>query len=250
MSAPGAKAFLAHTGKPRRIAVLLALAGCSGDTAPPRASPPLRPDPTASGEWRTLFDGRSLDQWRGFRSDGVPAGWQVVDGAITRVGHAGDLITEDMFADFELTLEWMIAEGGNSGILYRVSEDAPETYHTGPEMQVLDDTRHSDGRSRLTAAGAVYGLYPAPEGIASPAGEWNAARILVRGPHVEHWLNGAAAAAYELGSPDWEARVAASKFREWPGYGRAASGHIALQDHGDRVAYRNIRLRAIRGADD
>lgn len=195
------------------------------------------------GEWRSLFDGHALDAWRGYRRDGVPAGWQVVDGALTRVARAGDLITRDVFGDFELELDWMIAEGGNSGIMYRVTEEAAETYQSGPEMQVLDDARHRDGGSRLTSAGAVYGLYPAPPGVVKPAGEWNRARILVRGNHVEHWLNGVAVAAYELGSPDWEARVAASKFRQWPGYGRAAAGHIALQDHGDRVAYRNVRIR-------
>lgn len=190
-----------------------------------------------------MFDGSSLNEWRGYRSDRHPEGWKVVEGALTRVASAGDLITRDVFADFELELEWMVAQGGNSGIMYRVTEEADETYQTGPEMQVLDDARHPDGDSRLTAAGAVYGLYPAPVGAVKPAGEWNAVRIVVRGDHVEHWLNGIEVAAYELGSPEWEARVAGSKFRKWPGYGRAAAGHIALQDHGDKVAYRNIRIR-------
>ncbi|HEX3233511.1 MAG TPA: DUF1080 domain-containing protein [Gemmatimonadales bacterium] len=199
----------------------------------------------AEGEWRTLFDGGSLEGWRGFKKDSVPAGWQVVDGALTRVGKAGDLITRDEFGDFELTLEWKVAEGGNSGIMYRVTEDAGETYESGPEMQVLDDARHKDGQSRLTAAGSAYGLYPAPAGVVKPAGEWNAVRILVRGNHVEHWLNGTKVVEYELGSPDWKAKVQASKFKQWPGYGRAASGHIALQDHGDRVAYRNIKVRTL-----
>ncbi len=175
----------------------------------------------------------------------MPAGWQVVDGALTRVGPAGDLITRERFRDFELTLDWMVAEGGNSGIMYRVTEDAGQTYETGPEMQVLDDARHPDGRSPLTAAGAVYGLYPARPGVVHAAGRWNTARIVVRGNHVEHWLNGVRVVAYEIGSPDWVARVASSKFKDWPGYGRAPSGHIALQDHGDRVAYRSIRLRAL-----
>jgi hypothetical protein len=199
----------------------------------------------AGGEWRALFDGRSLDAWRGFRNSTVPAGWQVVDGALTRVGEGGDLITRDEFGDFELALEWKVAEGGNSGIMYRVTEDAGATYETGPEMQVLDDARHKDGESRLTAAGSAYGLYPAPAGVVKPAGEWNAVRIVVRGNHVEHWLNGIKVVEYELGSPDWKAKVEASKFKQWPGYGRAASGHIALQDHGDRVAYRDIRIRTL-----
>jgi hypothetical protein len=139
-----------------------------------------------------------------------------------------------------------VAEGGNSGIMYRVTENAGATYESGPEMQVLDDERHPDGRSRLTAAGSLYGLYPAPAGVVKPAGEWNAVRIVARGPHVEHWLNGVKVVEYEIGSPDWETKVAAGKFRAWPRFGRAASGHIALQDHGDRVAYRDIRIRTLR----
>jgi len=201
--------------------------------------------PHPMSDWRSLSDGRTLDAWRGFRRPDVPGGWQMVDGALTRVAEAGDLITREQFADFELTLDWMVAEGGNSGILYRVTEDADATYQTGPEMQVLDDARHADGRSPLTSAGAVYGLYPAQKGIVHPAGEWNSVRIVARGAQVEHWLNDTRVAAYELDSPEWKARVAASKFNAWPGYGRAASGHIALQDHGDRVAFRRIRIRPL-----
>jgi hypothetical protein len=228
-----------------------ALAGCSSEKSSTTASASMKSDSArgapapAEGEWRTLFDGGSLDAWRGFRNDRVPAGWQVVDGALTRVGEGGDLITRDEFGDFELTLEWKVAEGGNSGIMYRVTEDAAASYETGPEMQVLDDARHQDGQSRLTSAGSAYGLYAAPAGVVKPAGEWNAVRIVVRGNHVEHWLNGTKVVEYELGSPDWEAKVKASKFQQWPGYGRAASGHIALQDHGDRVAYRDIKIRTL-----
>ena len=160
-----------------------------------------------------LFDGRSLDQWRGYKNNRVPAGWQAVDGALTRVGAAGDLITRDVFGDFELELEWTVVDGGNSGIMYRVTEEAAETYQTGPEMQVLDDARHPDGGSRLTAAGAVYGLYPAPAGVVQPAGEWNAVRIVVRGNHVEHWLNGVEVATYELASPDW---IGESRWQQVP----------------------------------
>ena len=201
--------------------------------------------PNAMSDWRTLFDGRGLEAWRGFRRPDVPDGWRIVDGALTRVTDAGDLITREQFADFELTLDWKVAEGGNSGIMYRVTEDAEATYQTGPEMQVLDDTRHADGCSPLTSAGAVYGLYPAQPGIVHPAGEWNSVRIVARGAHVEHWLNDTKVADYELDSPEWKARVAATKFTAWPWYGRAASGHIALQDHGDRVAFRRIRIRTL-----
>lgn len=199
----------------------------------------------AQSGWRSLFDGRTTAGWRGFRMDTVPAGWQVVDGALTRVGGGGDIITTDQFANFELELEWNVAAGGNSGIMFRVTEDSDATYKSGPEMQVLDDAAHRDGQSRLTAAGANYGLDAAPAGVVEPAGEWNAVRLVVNGAHVEHWLNGVKVVEYELWSPEWEAKVAATKFAQWPGYGRARSGHIALQDHGDRVAYRNIRIRVL-----
>jgi hypothetical protein len=195
--------------------------------------------------WRLLFDGATTRGWRGYRRPDMPAGWQVEDGALTRVAGAGDIITEETFGDFELALEWKVAPGGNSGIFFRVTEEGEHSYHTGPEMQVLDDAAHSDGRSRLTSAGAAYGLYPAPEGVVKPAGEWNTARLVVAGRHVEHWLNGVKLLEYELQSPEWQRKVAASKFIEWPGYGRAPRGHIALQDHGDRVAFRNIKIREL-----
>lgn len=196
--------------------------------------------------WKLLFDGTSLKGWRGFQKKKAPSGWAVVDGAITRVAEAGDLITEKQYQDFELSLDWNISEGGNSGIMFRVTEGSEATYETGPEMQVLDDARHADGHNRLTSAGSAYGLYAAPAGIVKPAGEWNHVRLIVHGKHVEQWLNGTKVVEYELQSPDWEAKVAASKFKQWPGYGRAPKGYIALQDHGDRVAYRSIKIREIR----
>lgn len=192
----------------------------------------------------SLFDGSSTASWRGYRSTTLPAGWRVVDGALARVGSAGDIVTVKEYGDFELRLEWKVAEGGNSGIFYRVSEEYGAPYESGPEMQVLDDARHSDGKSRLTSAGAVFGLYPFPAGVVKPAGEWNEVRLVVKGAHVEHWLNGTMI-EYELWTDDWKAKVAASKFKQWPGYGLSKRGRISVQDHGDMVAYRNIRIREL-----
>lgn len=196
--------------------------------------------------WQSLFDGNTLTGWHGFKTPGkVPAGWHVVDGAITRVADAGDLVTDRTFANFELSIDWQIAEKGNSGVLYHIDPTADVTYQSAPEMQVLDDAGHADGASPLTSAGSAYGLYPPIAGAVKPAGAWNVARLLVNGTHVEHWLNGIKVVEYELYSPDWESRVRASKFAAWAGYGRAPRGYIGLQDHGDRVAYRNIRIREL-----
>ncbi len=195
--------------------------------------------------WRLLFDGRTTRGWRAYDSDSMPAGWQVVDGTLTRAGRAGDIITRETFRDFELVADWMVPPRGNSGIFYRAAPGSEAIYHSAPEYQVLDDAGHRDGVTLLTSAGSVYGLYPALPGVVRRAGEWNTARIVVNGSRVEHWLNGKKLAEYELGGEDWKAKVAASKFAAWPEYGKAAEGHIGLQDHGDRVAFRNIKIRVL-----
>jgi hypothetical protein len=195
--------------------------------------------------WRLLFDGRTTDGWRGFRRDAMPDGWQVVDGALTRVAAGGDIITIDQFESFELALDWKVSPGGNSGIFFGVTEDADYVWQTGPEYQILDDEGHRDGLTPETSAGSNYALHAPAAALARPAGEWNSARLVVRGNHVEHWLNGEKIVSYEIRSEEWKALVAASKFRDMPGYGQARRGHIALQDHGDHVAFRNVRIRVL-----
>jgi hypothetical protein len=212
--------------------------------APTPSTPTLTAEERAAG-WRPLFDGSTLAGWHVYHSTGTQTGWRAADGMISRVGRAGDLVTDEQFGNFDVALDWKVQPGGNSGIIYRVGDEGEATYMTGPEFQVLDDARHADGKDPLTSAGAVYGLYPAPRGIVKPAGEWNSARILVNGNHVEHWLNGTRMAQYELGSSEWSQKVAASKFSAWPGYGKSARGRIALQDHGDSVSYRNIRIKVL-----
>jgi len=195
--------------------------------------------------WRLLFDGQTTKGWRGYMLDSMPSGWQVVDGVLARVAPAHDIIFNEKFKNFELLVDWKIAPQGNSGIFYRAIEGPEAIYYSAPEMQVLDDSGHADGRTQLTSAGAVYGLYPAPRGLVKPVGEWNSARILVNGNHVEHWLNGQLVAKYELGSADWSDRVAKSKFKEWPEYGKASEGYIGLQEHGNWIGYRNIKIRVL-----
>ena len=196
-----------------------------------------------SGGWKLLFDGRTTNGWRGFKQKAAPIGWQVVDGALTRVGGGGDLLTNEQYSSFELQLEWKVPPGGNSGIMYRVTENAEETYHTGPEFQILDNTRHQDGKNPLTSAGACYALYAPSKDVTRPVGTWNHVRLLADGHAVEHWLNGVRVVKYDTDSREWREKVAASKFNEWPTFGRSLVGHIVLQDHGDRVAFRNIKIR-------
>jgi hypothetical protein len=195
--------------------------------------------------WKLLFDGKTTAGWRGYRKPDVPAGWKVENGALVLDGKGGDLVTAEQYGDFELALEWRIEEGGNSGIMYRVveAEKAPP-YFSGPEMQIADP-KNVDGPHPMRRAGSCYDLYPVPRDVTRPGGQWNQARLVVRGPRVEHWLNGARVAAYEIGSADWEAKVAASKFAKWPQFGKAPRGHIDLQDHGNRVEFRNVKLREL-----
>lgn len=232
--------------KHRTVMSLLAwcLAGAPAPASAQGSLNTLTPAERAEA-WRLLFDGKTTAGWRGWKMDTLPSGWQAVDGALTRVHQAADIITKDKFKDFELKLEWKIAKNGNSGVFYRASEDDDAIYWSAPEMQVLDDAGHPDGKSRLTAAGSDYGLYPAPAGVVKPAGQWNQVRLVVKGQHVEHWLNGVKVVEYELGSPDWEAKVKASKFAPHPHYGRNREGYIGLQEHDFWVAYRNIKIRTL-----
>jgi hypothetical protein len=195
--------------------------------------------------WQPLFDGRTTAGWRNYRRDTISDGWQVAGGALTRIADAGDIVTVEQFADFELLLEWNVAPGGNSGVFFRAGEGEQHISMTAPEIQLLDDERHPDGRNPLTSAGACYGLYPPLQGIVRPAGTWNELRLLVEGQRVAQWLNGQLAASYEIGSADWQERVLNSKFAAWPAFGTVKRGHIGLQDHGDRIAFRSISIRLL-----
>jgi hypothetical protein len=190
----------------------------------------------------------TLDTWRGYQRDTFPVGsWVYEDGMLRTVAAAEhiDLITRQQYQNFELALEWRVTHGGNSGILYRVSEGMPHTWQSGLEMQLLDDDRHPDGQTPDTTAGALYGVMAPWCKAARPAGAFNTARLVVRDSQVEHWLNEELVLAYELNSVTFTAAVSRSKFKDLPGFAREVRGHIALQHHGDVVWFRHLRLRQL-----
>ncbi len=202
---------------------------------------------TRMSESRSLIGADAREIWSGWKTDRFPDGWRIDGDTLSKEGEVQDLVTRESFGDFELELEWKVSEGGNAGIFYRGTREYDYIYWSAPEYQLLDDARHPDGKNRLTSAAAAYALYAAPAGMVKPANEWNAARIVVKGAHVEHWLNGQKVVTYELWSPDWKAKVATSKFSKYPNYGLARQGLIGIQgDHAGTLTLRGIRIRESR----
>jgi hypothetical protein len=154
-------------------------------------------------------------------------------------------MTVEEYGDFEMRFEWKITEYGNSGVIYRIATTEPYPWHTGPEYQILDDARHPDGQNRITSAGSNYAVNEPVKNVAKPVGKWNEGRIIAKGNHVEHWLNGVKVVDYEFGSADWQKRVQASKFGKIPPYGTVKRGYIALQDHESVVIYRNLKIKVL-----
>lgn len=208
-------------------------------------------------DWVLLFDGVSVDAWRGYNKQHFPRkGWAVRDGELVVLksgteeeGFGGDIVTKEQFGSFELTLEFMLTDSANSGIFYLVREfEGTPIWHNAPEYQLLDDEAYFQELGDWMdthRTGDNYDLHAADSNYSKPIGEWNTARIVKKGNSVEHWLNGYLTVQYEISSIDWVRRVQKSKFNEYPMYGKAGRGHIGLQDHGHEVRFRNIKIRRL-----
>ncbi|WP_242202739.1 3-keto-disaccharide hydrolase [Aestuariivivens insulae] len=205
-------------------------------------------------EWITLFDGNSLDNWRGYRMDEMPSEWIIEEGAMAfKPGETGgkNIITKQKFTNFVLSLEWKISEGGNSGIFWSVFEDEKfnEAYQTGPEIQVLDNAKHPDSfvEGGTHKAGSLYDMIACPDTLIKPAGEWNLCVLEVN--HKTNQgkvsMNGTEVMTFPVHGEGWDKMVDNSKFKGWEGFGKYQTGHIGLQDHGNPVWFRNIKIKEL-----
>jgi hypothetical protein len=209
----------------------------------PMAAPNTLTAAEKAAGWTLLFDGKSTAGWRGFKQAKIGRGWKVEGGVLSPDPKvAKDIITKDQFENFELTFDWRISPKGNSGVMFHVIEVGDETYESGPEYQILDNAR---GEPPPEQAGGLFALVAPSMDMTRPVGEFNHARIVVDHGRVQHWLNGMMVAGYDIGSADFKARVAASKFKRWPQFATGATGFIALQNHGDAVAFRDIKIRVL-----
>jgi hypothetical protein len=243
-----------------RNIVLLSLLLLTFASAQVMPSPDIPPNTLTAAEkkdgWKLLFDGKTMNGWRGAYMDSLPKkGWEVKDGMLMvresgggEASFGGDIVTIDEYSNFELKLDFKLTEGANSGIKYFVTEQLPKTPGSaiGLEYQILDDRKHPDAKLGINGnrtLASLYDLIPAHEKKTRSIGRWNQARIVVRGKHVEHWLNGSEVLEFDRGDKEFLSHKAQSKFKDREGFGEAAKGHILLQDHGNQVFYRNIKIR-------
>ena len=198
--------------------------------------------------WQLLFDGNDMSQWRNFKKEGLNPEWVVDNGTMKLTGQGGgDILTKKIFQNFDLRLEWKISEGGNSGIFFLVDEEGTSIYSHAPEIQILDDTRHSDGEVDSRRSGSLYDMVASHSSSHKPAGEWNRVRIVFMDGFLRVWQNRVNTVTITIGDSTWNTLIRNSKFAQGPdsdfeGFAEATSGHIGLQDHGDPVAFRNVKI--------
>jgi hypothetical protein len=196
--------------------------------------------------WVNLFDGKTLAGWKSYSGKPIGEQWVVEDGALHLTGGGGgDIVTDKEFKDFEFQFQWKVAPGANSGVMYRVQPGDRAPYFSGPEYQVLDDAKHRDGGNPKTSAAALYALIAGTGKELKPVGEWNTGKIVLRGNHLEHWLNGKKVVDTDIGTEGWKSMIADSKFKDWKQFGAAPKGMLCLQDHGDKVWFRDLKIREL-----
>lgn len=207
----------------------------------------------AQEKWISLFDGNTTNGWHRYGTTTVGTGWKVIDNTLTldpTAKDGGDLVSNDSFDDFHLQMEWKISKNGNSGVIFFIQDNHDKYYHiwyTGPEMQILDNDGHSDGKIYKHRAGNLYDLIAGPEGVVKPVGEWNTVDIINQKGVLTLKMNGLVTVNTVLGDDNWKTLIKNSKFSkgESPDFGKIFSGHIGLQDHGNQVSFRNIRIQKL-----
>lgn len=243
-----------------KVSLLLLLAfsvlSCQVRTANPQKETSTKTEGDASEEkgFVSLFDGKTTNGWHTYGKTGVGAAWDVQDGALhlqakgKKPEDRGDLVTDKEYENYHLKLEWKISEGGNSGVIFNVHEDVAKystTYLTGPEMQVLDNDKHADGKIITHRTGDLYDFIASSKEMANPVGEWNLSEIVLNNGKLDFYLNGVNVVSTRMFDDNWKDMISKSKFASWPGFGTYKKGKIALQDHNDEVWYRNIRIKEL-----
>jgi hypothetical protein len=198
--------------------------------------------------WQLLFDGTSLENFRDYKADTLSSAWHVVNGVITKTrGGVEDMVTRQSFGDFEFAWDWRLSPGGNSGVFIRATEEYDKIYWSAIEFQLLDDSLATDNKDSTHLAGAAYGFYAPPRHVANIGGNWNSSKIVARGGHIEHWMNGRKTLEYEIWTPQWDAMVAKTKFRPYPNFAKARSGLIGFQgDHPGSLELRNLKIKVLK----
>lgn len=232
------------------LLILLALSGCKLLSESPVPAPNTLSVSEQQAGWKLLFDGKTNAGWKSLNGSAFPAkGWVIKEGALQHVpkGGGGDIVTAELFTDFELAWEWSVEAGANSGVKYRL--EAP-TKATACEYQVIDDEKHEDAKKAggKRTAGSLYDVVKPAEGkTLKPIGEWNQSRIVAKGNRIEHWLNGVKVVEVDTSSEEFTKAVAASKFKNTKGWGQSRPSPILLQDHGDGASFRNLKIRSLAG---
>ena len=217
----------------------------------------ITPEMSAEDEWKVLFDGRTFDGWHEYRKEGVSENWKIEDGAMVlypsaegEEGESHNLVSNDEYTDFVLSMEWRISEAGNSGIFWGIKElpELGQPYETGPEIQVLDNEKHPDGKNGTShQSGALYDMVSPSKDVTKPVGEWNLCEITI--DHKTNTgmvvLNDIEIVNFPVNDPEWSAMVSKSKFADWKHFGKYTTGKIGVQDHGNGVAFRNIKIKEL-----